>query len=94
MNLDFDFKTMIQSKTVMGGFIAILASLANLIGYSVSPGEQASLVEAIISAAGALGGMWAVIGRVVATKRISGVAEVEKPATSAATHSSGLKPLD
>lgn len=59
-----------QSKSVLGGVVSAIAEMVAVIGYSVSEADQASLVELLIGASAAVGGIVAIVGRVVATKRI------------------------
>lgn len=66
-----DFKSILASKTIWGGAVALVAGLAGLFGFTIGADDQALLVEAITAAASAIGGAVAIFGRVVATKRIS-----------------------
>ena len=54
-----------------GGAIAILAALAGLAGYAVTPDQQAQILEAGALIASGLGGLVGIWGRVMATKRIT-----------------------
>ncbi|GAB7078330.1 hypothetical protein [Megalodesulfovibrio paquesii] len=63
-------KTFFGSKTVWGGLVALAAGLAGLVGYAISPEDQAQLVEVGAGLAATVGGAVAVVGRVVATKAI------------------------
>lgn len=63
-------KSLLASRAVWGGVIAILAGVAGVAGYAVSPDDQAQLVEIAAAVASALGGAAAVYGRVRATKAI------------------------
>lgn len=63
-------KSMLASRGVWGGATALLAGLAGLLGYSVSPADQVSLVNLATGLAAAVGGILAIIGRIRATKRI------------------------
>jgi hypothetical protein len=58
------------SKAVWGGVIAVVASLLGIWGYSVTPADQASIVELVTSVVAAIGGVIAIVGRVMATKKI------------------------
>jgi hypothetical protein len=60
-----------KSKGVWGGAIAVLAAFAGLAGYAVTPDRQAQILEAGALIASGVGGLVAVWGRVVATKRIT-----------------------
>lgn len=65
-----DFKSALASKAVWGGIIAVVAGIVGLWGYSVSPADQASIVDAVSSIAAGVGGAIAIIGRILATKKI------------------------
>lgn len=65
-----DFKGMLASKTVWGGLVALLAGVLGLFGYTVGAEDQATLVELAAGIASAVGGLVAIVGRVVATKKI------------------------
>lgn len=63
-------KSALTSKAVWGGIIAVGAGLAGLIGYQIAPTDQANLVDLLTSIAAGIGGVVAIVGRIVATKRI------------------------
>lgn len=65
-----EYKGALASKAVWGGIIAILASVAAIWGFKVSPDDQARLVDIIIAIAAGLGGIMAIWGRVTAKKLI------------------------
>lgn len=65
-------KTWYQSKTVWGALIAIGASLLQMSGREISVSDQNALVDAIVSLAGAAGGIFAIYGRLSARSSISG----------------------
>jgi len=65
-----DMKSILASKTVWGGLIAIAAALLGMFGYTVTPSDQVAVVDAIAAVAAAVGGAIAIFGRIVATKRI------------------------
>jgi hypothetical protein len=58
------------SKGVIGGAVAVVASIAGLFHYSIAPDDQAQLVELITGIATLLGGGVAIIGRIQASKKI------------------------
>lgn len=60
-----------QSKTVWSGFVAVAAGVAGVFGYTVTDGDQAQLVGTLTGFAGMVGGLGAMIGRVVATKGLT-----------------------
>lgn len=66
----YDNKSLFASKAVWGGAVAILAGGASLLGYTVDPAAQASIVELATGVASLVGGALAVWGRIKATKRI------------------------
>jgi hypothetical protein len=63
-------KSLLASRTVWGGLIAILAAVLGGFGYTIAAADQAQLVEWIATAGGIAGGILAVVGRVRASKRI------------------------
>ena len=65
-----EVKTLFSSKTFWGAFVAILASALSLFGYQTGAADQAELINTISSLAGAAGGLFAIYGRIVASKRI------------------------
>lgn len=65
-----DYKSAFASRAVWGGIIAILASALGLWGYSISPDDQARIIDIVVSLGGAVGGAMAIYGRIKATKKI------------------------
>lgn len=65
-----DTKSIFASKGVWGGAIAVLAALAGLFGYAVSPEQQAQIVETVALVASGMGGLVSLWGRIAATRRI------------------------
>jgi len=63
-------KSLLTSRGVWGGLLAVVASIAGLFGYTVTPDQQFELLEAAALVASGVGGVVAVWGRVSATKRI------------------------
>lgn len=63
-------KSLLASRTVWGGLIAILAAVLGGFGYTIATADQAQLVEWVATAGGIAGGILAVVGRVRASKRI------------------------
>lgn len=70
-NIMYDVKSIFASKTIWGGIIALVASAAAIWGYSVTPADQAQIVELITGIGGAIGSVLAIYGRIVATKKIA-----------------------
>ena len=65
-----EVKTLLSSKTFWGAFVAVLAGALSLFGYQLAAEDQAQLVNAVSGIAAALGGLVAIYGRIVASKRI------------------------
>jgi hypothetical protein len=63
-------KTLLASRGVWGGIIALLAFVAGLLGYTFSEADQRQLIDLIEPVMAGIGGVLAIIGRVWATKRI------------------------
>lgn len=63
-------KGFFESKTIWGGLIAFLAGVAGLLGYAVSDADAEQLVAYITGAAGVVGGIYAIYGRIKASKVI------------------------
>ena len=63
-------KSAFGSKTIWGGRIALVASLAAVWGYAITPADQAQIVELITGIGGIIGSVLAIYGRIVATKKI------------------------
>ncbi|HVH77166.1 MAG TPA: hypothetical protein VM755_19800 [Stellaceae bacterium] len=73
-------KALIQSTTAWGALVAGLVALAQLVGYTISPADQATIVKliesgyaalsSVIALAGAAVARW---GRIYATKQIGGI---------------------
>lgn len=59
------------SKGVWGGIVALLAGIAAMLGYTIGPDEQATLVNALIGVGGSIGGVLAVYGRVKAKDEVT-----------------------
>ena len=68
--MDDNSKTWLQSKTIWGALIAIAASAASLAGVDIEAGEQAEILDGIISLVAAGGGILAIIGRIAARSRL------------------------
>jgi uncharacterized membrane protein len=68
--MDDNSKTWLQSKTIWGALIAIAASVAGLAGVGIEAGEEAEIVEGIISLVAAGGGILAIIGRIAVRSRL------------------------
>ena len=58
------------SRTIWASIVAVLASVAGLVGAEVEPDDAALLTDSIMNVVAAAGAIIAVIGRVVARSRI------------------------
>ena len=67
-----DVKTLFASKTFWGACVAVLAGALSLFGYQLAAEDQAELVNAVSGIGAAAGGLVAIYGRIVASKRIGG----------------------
>jgi hypothetical protein len=65
-----DYKSLLASKTFWGAAVAVLGSVLNLLGYNFAQADQQLLIEFISNIAIAGGGVFAMYGRVKATKKI------------------------
>lgn len=68
--MNADIKPWYLSRTVWGGVLAIVASLANLAGLGIGGAEQAELADRITALLAAAGGIVAVAGRLAAQRRL------------------------
>ncbi len=65
-----ELKPLIESKTFWGAAAAIAAGALGLGHYTLSPADAAHAVDLIVSIVSGVGGLIAIYGRVVASKRI------------------------
>jgi hypothetical protein len=65
-------KNWYQSKTVWGALIAVAASILQVAGLEVGLEDQAQLSDIAVTLVGAVGGLLALYGRLVATRGIGG----------------------
>ncbi|HKD28494.1 MAG TPA: hypothetical protein VKC66_21650 [Xanthobacteraceae bacterium] len=65
-----EFKALTQSKTFWGAVMALCGSALTLGHYTLSPADAAQAVDLLSGIAGAVGGLIAIYGRIVATKKI------------------------
>lgn len=65
-----DFKALTQSKTFWGAIIALGGSALTLGHYTLMSADAAQAVDLLSGIASAIGGLIAIYGRVVATKKI------------------------
>lgn len=67
-----DTKNWWQSKTIWGSIIGGAAVIVSLVFHrTVSPADQSAIVDAIVTIVGALGSVFAVYGRIVASTTIA-----------------------
>ncbi len=64
------FKSILESRTFWGAAVALLAGVLAIFHYSLSADDQAQLVDIIAGVGAAAGGLVAIIGRVLASKKI------------------------
>ncbi len=63
-------KPLIQSKTFWGAVVALGGGAVTLGHYTLTPADAAQAVDLLSGIAGAVGGLIAIYGRVVATQKI------------------------
>lgn len=63
-------KGFFESKTIWGGLIAFGAGVAGLLGYAVSDADAEQLVAYITGGAATAGGIYAIYGRIKASKQV------------------------
>jgi hypothetical protein len=63
-------KQLIQSKTFWGAVVALAGAALTLGHYTLAPADAAQAVDLLSGIAGAVGGLIAIYGRVVATQKI------------------------
>ena len=66
-----DTKPWWQSRAIWSALVAVLAGAASVWGYSVSAADQQQVVELVTGVAAALGGIGALVGRVMATHQLT-----------------------
>lgn len=65
-----EWKSWISSKGVWGGLIAVLSVVLGFIGLEISADDQAELINSLTMIGAAVGGVVAIVGRVLASKKI------------------------
>lgn len=63
-------KPIYASKGVIGSVIAVVALGAKLLGFEITPDDQAALNDMILSGAAIVGALVALYGRITATRKI------------------------
>lgn len=66
-----EMKPLVESKTFWGAVVALGAGGLSLGHYTLSPADAAHAVDLITGMASAVGGILAIYGRVVASKKIA-----------------------
>jgi hypothetical protein len=64
------FKSWIESKAVWGGIAAVAGAALSLGHYTLTPADAAHAVDLVTGIVTAIGGLVAIYGRVVASKKI------------------------
>lgn len=65
-----DTKKWWQSKGVIGSAVALVALAARFFGYEIDPQAETQLTSSVLDGIAAAGALIALIGRIVADKRI------------------------
>jgi hypothetical protein len=65
-----EFKTLVLSKTFWGAAVALAGAALTLGHYTLTPADAAQAVDLLSGIAGAAGSLFAIYGRVVASKKI------------------------
>jgi hypothetical protein len=65
-----EFKALTTSKTFWGAVVALAGSALTLGHYTLTPADAAQAIDLLSGMTGAVGGLIAIYGRVVATKKI------------------------
>ncbi len=65
-----DEKNWWQSRTIWGALVAVLASVLNALDIKLDEGAQGELADTIVQLVGAVGALFAVYGRLNATRVI------------------------
>lgn len=63
-------KTLLESKTFWGAALAGLAAILKLYHFDFLPADQAAAVDSVMTLIGVGGSLYAIYGRIVATKVI------------------------
>jgi hypothetical protein len=65
-----EFKALTESKTFWGAVVALTGSALTLGRYTLTSADAAQAIDLLSGMASAVGGLLAIYGRVVATKKI------------------------
>ncbi|MEX1206541.1 MAG: hypothetical protein WEB85_14950 [Dongiaceae bacterium] len=64
------FKSILASKTFWGALLAIAAGVLGMFGFDLPAADQATLLDYVGGGGAMVGGVIAIVGRVVASKKI------------------------
>lgn len=67
-----ELKPLVESRTFWGAVMSLASSALAAGHYTITPADASSAVDLIVSTIGGIGGMVAIYGRIVASKRIGG----------------------
>lgn len=65
-----DSQSWYQSRAVLSGIVAVIAGVLGLLGYSMTPEDQESMITLVSAIGAVLSGSTAVYYRIKATKQI------------------------
>ena len=65
-----DVKSILASKTIWGAAMAVLGGVLGFLGFTVNAEDQAALVNQVPEILAGIGGIIAIWGRIVASKKI------------------------
>jgi hypothetical protein len=74
-----DTKQWYQSTSILGSIVTVIALFASIFNYTIDTEAQAQIVSIIIAVFGLAGSIYAIVGRVKATKVISSKPAVVEP---------------
>ena len=64
------FKSILSSKTFWGALLAIAAGVLGMLGFEFSAADQSAVLEYVVTGGSIVGGIIAIVGRIVASKKI------------------------
>jgi hypothetical protein len=73
-----EVKNWYESKTVWGALIAVAASVLQVSGLDLRFEDQSELAEIAVTLVGAIGGLLALYGRLVASASIGGKSQIDQ----------------
>jgi len=63
-------KSLLASKTFWGAALAVVAGILSLFGFEFGAADQGAVIDSGYNIAGIVGGILAIYGRIVASKKI------------------------